>query len=147
MKKTAPLVLLLTVMSIFYSCKKGNSAPTKIMTANVNGSRWASSTVSDNVSGTVGSNAILYINGISSSGQIIKLEVVNYNGVIGTYSVGAPGTSFKAYFYKDSSTYTAAAWGYLDISVISPSGLEGDFSFTTTDSIMVASGWFTAPSL
>jgi hypothetical protein len=147
MKKLFLLTLLPTAVALLYSCKKSSSStPSQAMTATVNGKSWTASSITDNTTAS-GGDTILYINGISASGQTIEVEVLNFHNTTGTYNFADTNRTCAAYFYKDSVAFSAASSGQLVISSISSSAIKGSFYFTTADTTVVTNGTFTAPGL
>ncbi len=84
---------------------------------------------------------MLYINGVSAAGKVIKIVLIDNTGI---GSVSLDTGSGAAYYYASGGfggTYSYATSGTVNLTSLSPN-IKGTFSFTTTDSTVVTGGSF-----
>lgn len=87
---------------------------------------------------------LVYINGETTDGKILKLTLVSSSGTISagtTVAVGAGDAQGYYYPMGIGSSFTYGISGTITISAVSPN-YQGTFSFLCADSTVVANGSF-----
>ena len=156
--KTLKKVLLFISLSIVFACSDASDEDLGTtgegsLTANVNGASFSSLKVS---AGAVVTNGIAAIQGSTSDGTYIRINIANYNGK-GTYRIGTSLTDATSLTYGTLKP-TIAAWiasslipnssGTIEITEDTDTSVSGTFSFTaynSSDKKVITDGKFNVP--
>lgn len=157
MKNLKMLMLFLSV-SMFLSCTNSSDEDLGLtgegtLTAKIDGQDWASlkATV-----GAVVTNGVLAVQGSTSNGEFIRINISNYNG-IGTYKTGDNLSNVNSISYGTISPI--ATWmstfnigsGTIEITGDTATNVTGTFSFTGLNASAgnstktISEGTFNAP--
>ncbi len=151
-------VLLFMSLSIVFACSDASDEDLGTtgegsLTAKVDGTAFASLQVS---AGAVVTNGVAAIQGSTSDGTYIRINIANYNGK-GTYTIGTSLTDATSLTYGTLKP-TIAAWiasslipnssGTIEITDDTDSSVSGTFSFTGyngSDKKVITEGKFNVP--
>jgi len=157
MKNFKKLVLFISV-AMFLSCSNSSDEDLGLtgegtLTAKVDGQAWSSlkATV-----GAVVSSGVLAVQGSTSNGEFIRINIINYTGV-GTYKTGDNLSNVNSASYGTidpiatwMSTFNLGS-GTIEITEDSATTVKGTFSFTGINasagnsSKAITEGTFNAP--
>lgn len=156
--KNLKRVVLFMSLSIALACSDANdddlgTTGEGTLTANVDGSAFSSLNIT---AGAVVTNGVAAIQGSTSDGTYIRINIANYNGK-GTYAIGSSLTDMTSLSYGTIKP-AIAAWlasslipnssGTIEITDDTDSSISGTFSFTgynDTDKKVITDGKFNVP--
>lgn len=145
MKALKQISILLFTALMMISCSSDDNNPTgangeEFLTAKVDGADFSS--FADAIAATIGSGGtgdVLAVQGSNTSGDFIRLNIVNYNGV-GTYTTGDNISNTSSVSY--GTVQPIANWistfdvgsGTVEITEDTDTYVKGTFSFTGLNS-------------
>ena len=149
MKISSFIIALFILFTVSMGCSKPAKNTTPVVTdstfmkATIGGTSFnvTGQTLAYATSSSSGGINMLYINGVSAAGKVIQIVLIDNTG-IGTIPL-ATGAG-AAYYYSSGGfmgAYSYATGGTVTLTSLTPN-IKGTFSFTTTDSTVVADGSF-----